>query len=518
LVARTSQLRRLAPQRLVPAATTLRFTERSPRYIDTITMTNRYFSALLALIFLVLPASAQVNVAPGTGTLADAISANGAGTYVLERGGLYLLDGELNIAEAVEIVAADGEGAMPTLQVNESDAAQVLRVRSDFTLRGVRIVGLSTDGDYSNRLIRVNGDDLRVVVQDAVLENSSQSAFRLDNDGPRVFVSNTIIANIGTTNSPDNGRAFDDRGKDIDSLVVTGSTFYNVISRVLRDANGEGDLGYFEFDQNTVVGTGQSGVLSLGAVDEAVITNNIFYNADFFGTAEFGSGDDVNDNAKINIRSVEGQSLMAMNNNFYSDPAIAAAYPDSVQVTPIFDAEAQALVDAAGGGGTNIEEMLTLTSAPGGLLEIVQTYFDGVDDNTAAFDRVAAADVDFGYRNSSTSATAGTDGQPLGDPRYALTTGASVDGASGLQALSLRAYPNPASDALAVTFELSQPGEVHVALFDLLGREVGVLASGTFAGGAHQLDADVSAMPSGLYLVRVQTPTESATSRLTVLR
>ena len=35
-----------------------------------------------------------------------------------------------------------------------------------------------------------------------------------------IYITNTIISNIGKMDSPENGRAFDDRGNDIDTCFV----------------------------------------------------------------------------------------------------------------------------------------------------------------------------------------------------------------------------------------------------------------------------------------------------------
>ncbi|MEM7788511.1 MAG: T9SS type A sorting domain-containing protein, partial [Bacteroidota bacterium] len=72
--------------------------------------------------------------------------------------------------------------------------------------------------------------------------------------------------------------------------------------------------------------------------------------------------------------------------------------------------------------------------------------------------------------------------------------------------------------ALAVAFELEAPGDVRVAAYDLLGRRVATLADGAFAAGPHRLDADLGAMPAGVYLVRLVADGAVATTRLTVVR
>jgi hypothetical protein len=46
---------------------------------------------------------------------------------------------------------------------------------------------------------------------------------------------------------------------------------------------------------------------------------------------------------------------------------------------------------------------------------------------------------------------------------------------------------------------------VHIAAFDMLGRQVALIQDGILSAGiSHQFTFDASSLPSGAYLVRVQ--------------
>jgi hypothetical protein len=64
-------------------------------------------------------------------------------------------------------------------------------------------------------------------------------------------------------------------------------------------------------------------------------------------------------------------------------------------------------------------------------------------------------------------------------------------------------YPNPFNPATIIAFHL--PSEQHVSLriFDLLGREVRVLADGVLSAGDHRFQFDGSQFSSGVYIYRV---------------
>lgn len=43
-----------------------------------------------------------------------------------------------------------------------------------------------------------------------------------------------------------------------------------------------------------------------------------------------------------------------------------------------------------------------------------------------------------------------------------------------------------------------------LAIYDLLGREVAVLADGVYPAGAHSVRFDAGSLPSGMYLYRLE--------------
>ena len=66
------------------------------------------------------------------------------------------------------------------------------------------------------------------------------------------------------------------------------------------------------------------------------------------------------------------------------------------------------------------------------------------------------------------------------------------------------AYPNPSSGSVTVPLVLPEAAEVSVAVFDVLGRQVAVLADGRVEAGTHRFAFEVSMLPSGVYVVRAE--------------
>ena len=79
-------------------------------------------------------------------------------------------------------------------------------------------------------------------------------------------------------------------------------------------------------------------------------------------------------------------------------------------------------------------------------------------------------------------------------------------------------FPNPATGRAVLPFTLAEAAAVRLALYDVLGREVAVLAEGTRAAGAHEVVLDAARLASGLYVARLTAGDEAATRRLTVVR
>jgi hypothetical protein len=78
------------------------------------------------------------------------------------------------------------------------------------------------------------------------------------------------------------------------------------------------------------------------------------------------------------------------------------------------------------------------------------------------------------------------------------------------------ARPNPVRGAAVVRYGLPTPDAVRVAVYDMLGRQVAVLAEGEQAAGWHE--AAVPALAAGAYVVRMTVGTSAFTRRITVVR
>lgn len=67
------------------------------------------------------------------------------------------------------------------------------------------------------------------------------------------------------------------------------------------------------------------------------------------------------------------------------------------------------------------------------------------------------------------------------------------------------AYPNPFNPVTTVRFSLAEAGPVRLRVYDVLGRRVAVLANSDMAAGAHSVKFEAAHLPSGVYLLRMET-------------
>ena len=93
-----------------------------------------------------------------------------------------------------------------------------------------------------------------------------------------------------------------------------------------------------------------------------------------------------------------------------------------------------------------------------------------------------------------------------------------------LEAFSLaQNYPNPFNSTTAIGFALPRAGEIRLAVFNLLGQQVAVLAEGTHPAGSYMLRWDGvndsgHALAAGLYFYWLQTPWGVQTRKLLLLK
>jgi hypothetical protein len=79
-------------------------------------------------------------------------------------------------------------------------------------------------------------------------------------------------------------------------------------------------------------------------------------------------------------------------------------------------------------------------------------------------------------------------------------------------------YPNPFNPTTTIPFDLARETNLRVALFDVLGREIRVLFSGTRSAGRHSIQLDASDLPGGIYLYKLEASDFTQTRRMVLVK
>jgi serine protease len=79
-------------------------------------------------------------------------------------------------------------------------------------------------------------------------------------------------------------------------------------------------------------------------------------------------------------------------------------------------------------------------------------------------------------------------------------------------------YPQPATDAVALSFTLPEDGRVELVVYDLAGRRVATVLDAEVTAGRHEAAWDCSGASPGVYLVRLSATSGALTERVVVAR
>lgn len=98
---------------------------------------------------------------------------------------------------------------------------------------------------------------------------------------------------------------------------------------------------------------------------------------------------------------------------------------------------------------------------------------------------------------------------------------AAAPSAVGPQALGmtfdLQAWPNPTADGTKLTVTLPNSANLDLRLFDVTGKQVRSVYSGS-TSGTLTLDLDLSSLPAGSYILAARIPGQLVEKRISVIR
>ncbi len=158
---------------------------------------------------------------------------------------------------------------------------------------------------------------------------------------------------------------------------------------------------------------------------------------------------------------------------------------------------------------------------------------DGTRSLIVCFDKGRLRTLLAGVGNGKRLVTLTVTGDLQGGTSFSGTLNIPVQKGGGTGSLALEdqghadafawASPNPLNPATTITFALTQPGSVRLAVYDVSGRLVNTLANGTMGAGVHDVRWDGTSragtrVASGVYFYVLSTPEQTVKSQLVVAK
>jgi len=477
-----------------------------------------------------------------------------------------------NNQKAILYLFPTGTGANP-----QRPPGNLFRTRGgDIILEGLAIAGYYELGDIGNEnyeylynvqgnLLRTDGIGASLILRNNIFSNINGQIIRTEAATKTIHMEDNILANLGalSTSNFGAGKGLDLRAVAVDSLILINNTFVNYQDRPIRHYNfgnptaGTGVLGYTKIDHNTFVnGMGFHGVLSLGTVgSQVIITNNMFVDA-------FAAGEDSTDAtrtaewANTGEQYANGNNRMPwifsnpndvtswhVSNNYFSVTNAGQGFFNTHAEINVGEPLSQHIVGKIGSSAaatafTQVPDP-TMTNVPNLMLGLMNYYVNVANKTkdtpnstwnpaTQDMDRrpitYYAANFDASYSVSSAAYTGGANSFPAGDlnwfPSQKNLWATSIDNRTGLprDIALMQNYPNPFNPSTVIRYQLAVSGKIHIAVYDLLGREVAVLVNDVMPAGTHSANFDASNLTSGVYIYTLRSASGTITRKMVLMK
>lgn len=539
---------------------------------------------IILLTFLLFPLLAfsqnwdYLDVAPGFETLnlavdgdttasGEPVSLNRA--YRLERGGVYLLNGDVgNVKGApLRIVAEEGDGPLPIIipAVGEGGSAdRPFTTEGDSYFENIYVCGLDNLGNLTKNLFRINEDGVTTTLKGCYLDYDSQSLFRMNADGLKLYIYDSILRNPALLADPGNGRVIDTRGNTMDEIFVQNTTMYSMTWNPLRSDGGlihNLTFDHVTFYQSGTAGSGEidlgESVVELERVVNATVTNNIFLDVGYEGH-NISEGTPALRYPIIGIDSLNAPDVAAESERMYSikdnmygfTPEIEAFFDSHADLQgPVFiNSKGQSLIDAFGWDITNnVEGIVEFTDGPGNAAIVAYAEYryndnyqntDNPDPRADRNGRGAFADdpstfgpaeddYNFDYSTSSAAYTMAAGGFPLGDLNWFPDkkavwelTGVDSDFEEAVvNDYSLEQnYPNPFNPSTTIKYALPKASKVTLAVYNIPGEKVAELVNREQSAGQHTVTWNAANLASGVYIYNLRADDVNLSKKMILMK
>ncbi|MCF7859541.1 MAG: T9SS type A sorting domain-containing protein [Candidatus Cloacimonetes bacterium] len=507
-----------------------------------------------------------VKVDPGYGTLNAAVQNDEATQqiselnntiYQLKRGGYYITSGTIeNVGYELNIQAEEGKGARPIVRPGVDQgglSTNSFSPRGNLTLKGLYVLNVDLLGQLLPNTIDGRSDSIRITLDDCHFDSTANCFIYMSVDWLKIYMTNCVFSNsIGNYHDT---RVYDTAKNNVDTVLVQNCTIYNIGGYCSRGANSGGALNYIKWDHNTFYNIGR-GFGTVGQTIDTYFTNNLCINSALLGKDSLGAyfPDRVFDNtfyfkivALNNLYAIgRTQTFYLHHNNFFTDDDYRN-YPFPQGVTyplPYFENYGRKMYEKYNTGEFWFEKRIAFTNPPPiDVGYITRLWYDNDDDRDGRLGNLIPAEFsnegapfDFSYSTENFSYTAAENGYPLGDLNWFPDKKAKWEAGEILTSLNeetssfpqkiefFQNYPNPFNPSTIITFSLAERSNVHLTIYDVLGREITKLLNGSSLNrGIHEIKWDATTMngskrTSNILFARLQADEIFITKKIVMVK
>lgn len=434
-------------------------------------------------------AQAITPVTPGDGTLAAAIAAAAPGDILQLTGGAeYTHSSSASFAilnKPITIQVEPGSTQKAIIKLADSVSAGsyyffMMQNGASLTLRGLDIDGIAKT-DTAKSLIKFDGKPTPAA--------SKCGTIKIENCVIHDFADYLIHGNVQSTM----------QGMVNDSLIIN-----NIVAHNAQTFLGYSyvSLGYFELKNSTIYKFSSLGIkIGNEPYRKTKITPTTFIDHCTFDN--FGGTDPSMDYKGI-IEVKDYYFPWTITNSIFSN------FQDSTKTALNFKTPQTGAV-------TNvINTCQWRCGVPPYTMEPLWPGYAFHDTITMDPKYKGAANGDFTLPTNSPLLTFGSDGGPIGDPRWAKPA-TQVRQEHTIKPLNFQLsqnYPNPFNPRTKIEFQMSNSEFVTLKVFDVLGREVAILVNEVKPPAAYQVSWNAAQLPSGVYLYRLQAANFTQTRRM----
>ncbi|NJK95195.1 MAG: T9SS type A sorting domain-containing protein [Bacteroidales bacterium] len=271
--------------------------------------------------------------------------------FVLERNGVYILDGQINGKADITFKAAEGEGNRPIVVMGTTNGSQnswnIASFSSNLTLDGIHFMCANLEhqrGGWANGGINMSTKDLDVSINNCIIDHMDAVFIQAWSGGigDFTFTNNLVRFNGGPYSGNWHGYIIDCKGGPAGDVYIENNTFMEGMAAILT-MDGANYIKSLWINHNTIVNHALFPFSTMWA-KEGVMMNNLFVNPEFAGEnidfranncnggsptgiidlCTFKDGDDtvsytVNGETVHNPVEQDRIYMAGYNNNFYSE-------------------------------------------------------------------------------------------------------------------------------------------------------------------------------------------------------